>query len=212
MNTLLRSFLPQLSWFSLSPRNCFPLRLMGNAHRVSSPSRAELLWKKPGTQCRPQSHVKKSELKFLKTEVMIFHWRYYNFNDILMRPPQIMFWIHNFIWWLAEKWIDTSWTYTTVLSPQFVRSNVSSNYIILVSDMCAMYLLDGQQLNTHTNLRDGSSWKTPWSMVGMMLPERFLTKHTHTQQKLTQFCPSVVQSVQYFNKINVFLLQFCEIT
>lgn len=47
---------PQLSWFSFNPRRGVPLRCLGYAHRVSSPRRAEVPRKNPGTQRNPQSH------------------------------------------------------------------------------------------------------------------------------------------------------------
>lgn len=58
-------FSPQVRSLSLSSRSGLFWNLRGYMQSVSSPSLAELVRKKPGTHCRPQSHDRNSESKFL---------------------------------------------------------------------------------------------------------------------------------------------------
>ncbi len=53
--------------------------------------------------------------------------------------------------------------------------------------------------NTHTSLRDGSSWNTPGSIVDMMLPERFLV----VPKIRTCYLTSTSKQVQYFYGLNL---------
>lgn len=65
--------------------------------------------------------------------------------------------------------------------------------------------------DTHTSLRDSSSWNTPGSMVDMMLPERFLSENKLDTSKSAPKLPHSTESHFFFWNEFICLLQFSEI-